>query len=607
MVLAVAALLLSSYMADSVAAIGRVRSGVRAGSLELGGRNASEASALLTERANLLTSQPVEAFGETRRMSVSPSEIDFTPDVEATFEAAMDVGRRGNVFVRLWHRVRALFASTDVGWHSGFDRDATKLLVETWGGTIDTEGHEAGIEARGDTLVPIGAVPARKLDRDGAVQVIVEGLETWPRRSMELPIQVEPRRTDIDDARRAAETANRWVRAPIRLVAPDGTRATLDRVELASMLEAAPKRSGGEWGLEVRFSEERISEQLGQRMLLHEREARSASFVVQGATVSVAAAQDGRKFDAAATAAELAKAARRDEPRVAQAVFEAVEPNLTTEQARALRITERASTFTTQHACCQTRVKNIHRIADTVDGAIVRPGESFSLNDYVGERTTEKGYLLAPMIYDGEFRDAVGGGVSQFATTMFNAIFFGGYKVDSHKPHTYYISRYPAGREATVSYPHPDLKFTNNSGAGVLIKTSYSETSITVSFYGDKEGKVVTAEAGPQTNPTNYETKHVENPALPPGQQRVVQKGAPGFDIVVFRIITQNGDENRQRFFTRYRAQPAIVEVGPGPAPCPTPEPGTFPGQTTPCPSESPGQSPEPSETPEPPETPEPD
>lgn len=605
--LAVVALVLSSYMADSVASVGRIRSGVKAGSLELGGHADEEARTLLTERAELLLSQPVEAFADTRRVSAAPSEIDFEPNVEATLRTAMDVGRRGNVIVRVWHRVRALFASTDVGWQSDFDGDTLERIVRTWAEAIDTPGHEAGIEARGDTIVALGAVPARKLDRKAAMDVVVEGLETWPRRSMELPLAVEQRRTDIEDARKAAETANEWIRAPIRLAAPDGSRTTLSRVALAGMLEAVPRRNVGQWELEVRFSPKRVADELGDVMKAYEQDAKSASFVVQGSRVSVAAAEEGRTFDAKATAIELAKAARRDEPRTAQAVFDDVEPELSTEQARALKITELVSTFTTNHPCCQTRVKNIHRIADTVDDAIVRPGESFSLNDYVGERTVEKGYLLAPMIYDGEFRDAVGGGVSQFATTMYNAIFFGGYKIDSHKAHTYYISRYPPGREATVSYPSPDLKFTNTSGAGILIKTSYSETSITVSFYGDKEGKLVTAEAGPRTNPTNYETRYVENPALPRGSQKVVQKGGQGFDIVVWRIITQNGQERREKFFTRYRAQPEIIEVSSEGSPCPTPATGEFPFEATPCPtapsapaSPAPSPSPEPSPSPSP-------
>jgi vancomycin resistance protein YoaR len=242
-------------------------------------------------------------------------------------------------------------------------------------------------------------------------------------------------------------------------------------------------------------------------------------------------------------------------------------------------------------------VSNIHKIADIVDGAIVRPGASFSLNGYVGPRTAEKGYVLAPMIFDGEYRDDIGGGVSQFATTMYNTIFFGGYRFESYKPHSYYISRYPPGREATISWPHPDLRFTNNSSSGILVKTYYSSTSITVAFYGDKEGRVVTAESGERTNFTNPEEQRKANPSLPPGQQRVAQRGAQGFDIVVWRVINRNGEQTRHRFFTRYKAQPTIIEVGPEtPPPSPTPTPtdddrGRRPRET-PTPAPTPPPSP---------------
>ena len=127
---ALAALLLASYTADAVVTIGRVRSGVQAGSLKLGGKTRDEAKKLLDERAELLISQPVELFADNHRITVSPSEIGFRPDVDATLDAAAEVGRTGNFIVRLWHRVRSLFASTDVGWESTHDTKAAKLLVE---------------------------------------------------------------------------------------------------------------------------------------------------------------------------------------------------------------------------------------------------------------------------------------------------------------------------------------------------------------------------------------------------------------------------------------------------------------------------------------------
>lgn len=568
-IVALGALLLSMYTANAVASIGRVRSGVTAGSLKLGGKTEDEARKLLNERAQLLISEPVELFADNHRITVSPTEIGFRPDVEATLEEASGVGRRGNIFVRLWQRLRALFATTDVGWVSTYDAKEAKLLIDDFASRVDNEGHEAGIEGRAGTIVPVGAVAGRRLDRERSIETIIAGLEAWPRRSMELPISTKSRRTTIDDARAAAKLANEWARDGIVIVAPDDSRSRLSQDQVASMIVAVPKRSGLDWALSVRFSSDRVKSALGDSMARFEQDARNATFAVNGALASVVAGQEGRKFSAGRTAERLADAAHRSDDRIAEAAFSKTEPDLTTKEAQALDVHELVSSFTTNHPCCAPRVTNIHKIADTVNGAIIKPGATFSLNGFVGPRTVEKGYVLAPMIFDGEYRDDVGGGVSQFATTMYNAIFFGGYRINTHKAHTYYISRYPAGREATVSWPSPDLAFTNDSSSGIFVRTSYDNTSVTVSFYGDKDGKTVTAETGERTNPTKPEEQRRENPDLAPGEERVFQEGHDGFDIEVFRVIRRDGRETRQRFFTRYKAEPRIIEFGPGGSPSP--------------------------------------
>ena len=152
-------------------------------------------------------------------------------------------------------------------------------------------------------------------------------------------------------------------------------------------------------------------------------------------------------------------------------------------QAAKLGIVEMVSEFTTNHNCCESRVDNIHRIADIVRGVVIHPGETFSINDYVGERTTEKGFVPAGTIQFGRFEDGVGGGISQFATTMFNAAFFAGMEFEEYQSHSLYIDRYPYGREATLSYPHPDLVMTNNTPYGVLLWPTYTDTSVTVQMW----------------------------------------------------------------------------------------------------------------------------
>lgn len=140
--------------------------------------------------------------------------------------------------------------------------------------------------------------------------------------------------------------------------------------------------------------------------------------------------------------------------------------------------------FTTYHKCCESRVTNIHLIADAADGAVVQPGDTWSLNEHVGQRTEAKGYVPAGAINGGELVAEVGGGTSQFATTLYNAIFFAGLEDVYHRPHSIYFGRYPLGREATLGWTLPDVVFRNDTDYPVTIETSYTDTSITVQLVG---------------------------------------------------------------------------------------------------------------------------
>lgn len=157
---------------------------------------------------------------------------------------------------------------------------------------------------------------------------------------------------------------------------------------------------------------------------------------------------------------------------------------------------EKLASFTTYHHCCEPRVTNIHVMADAMDGAVVYPGFTFSLNDYLGPRSRSKGYVAAPILLNGESYCCdhplnIGGGTSQFGTTIYNAIFRSGYEIVDHKPHSRYIDRYPLGIEATLGYPTPDVVFTNDTLTPVTIRTSHTATSITVTMYGNDMGRDV--------------------------------------------------------------------------------------------------------------------
>ena len=148
---------------------------------------------------------------------------------------------------------------------------------------------------------------------------------------------------------------------------------------------------------------------------------------------------------------------------------EVVDPEFTTADAKKLKIKERVSSFSTYFPYAEYRNINQGRAAELIDGTILEPGETFSMNDTVGERTAANGFTKGTIISGGVFREELGGGVSQVATTTYNAAFFAGMDDVEHHPHAFYLDRYPMGREATLYYGSLDLRFKNSTKYGVLI------------------------------------------------------------------------------------------------------------------------------------------
>jgi hypothetical protein len=281
-------------------------------------------------------------------------------------------------------------------------------------------------------------------------------------------------------------------------------------------------------------------------------------------------------------------------------VVEHADPSVTTESLEAMGIRHLVSSFTTYMDCCQNRVVNIQLMADAVDMAIVAPGGNFNLNAYVGPRTEAKGYLPAGTIINFQLVDTIGGGVSQFATTLYNAVFWGGYQDIEHRPHTQWFSRYPEGIEATVNWGGPELIFRNNTDRHILINTRHTGTSVTVRIFGDNDGRIVKGEqrggrthlsvvpGGPNARVVEanvserFNIREPQPPIYEPDptygvdQQTIRQSAREGWSVTVSRRITRGGEQISYReWVVTYVAQRAIFVVHPCKVPgqehtCPT-------------------------------------
>jgi vancomycin resistance protein YoaR len=276
------------------------------------------------------------------------------------------------------------------------------------------------------------------------------------------------------------------------------------------------------------------------------------------------AADDARFEEARRTLNHIAVVAGAGVAAILLLLLVLVSPASASAATRAGAEIQPVASFTTRFTCCPPRVHNIRRAAQLLDGRLIPPGARFSMNTALGRRTRARGFVPAPMISGGRLVDSVGGGISQVATTLFNAAFFAGLRLVAHTPHSFYITRYPMGREATISWGGPELVFDNDWSAALRMRLLVSSTAISVKFYSATLGRRIRSWSG---RPYAYQqptTRVLHNPGLPLGARRVVQEsGPPGFTIEYGRRVFRDGRRiSDERWRVRYQPEDRIIEVG---------------------------------------------
>ena len=275
-----------------------------------------------------------------------------------------------------------------------------------------------------------------------------------------------------------------------------------------------------------------------------ESKPRDARITFSGTKAVVVPSAAGATLDEKSVVASFVPALTSP-TRTATVVTAVVQPKLTTAAAEKIKPREVVSTFTTYFPYNPPRTENITIAARTLNGTYVGPGEQFSLNKVLGQRTAAKGYNPAPVINNGRLTTDYGGGISQLSTTTFNAAFFSGVRIDEYLAHSFYISRYPEGREATISWPDVDQKWTNDTGYGILIQSFVSKGSVTVTFHGTKVWDVE-AVKGPRRNVKQPRTIVDDKPGC------VTQSPSTGFDVTVSRIFKKAGKTVRTSTFNTH-------------------------------------------------------
>ncbi|WP_432541918.1 VanW family protein [Kineococcus sp. SYSU DK002] len=564
------------YCAAALALGGHAPRGTTVLGADVGGQDRAAVERVLGDRARDLQTRPltldVTGAGATTSGQVVPGDSGLAVDVAGTAERL--TGPAWNP-ADLWRHVAGGTTTTpDVDVDTGALTAALQPLADSVAlapveGAVTFDVRDGGVVEPAVTAPTAG----RSLDARAAAGTVAAGwLDGGP-----IALRAAVAEPSVDDAgiRAAVDAIARPAVAGDLVVAGGGREATLAPAGFAPALAVRPV--DGEAALVV--DGPRLQAALVAADPQFETAPQDARIQIAGDVPQVVPAVTGRAapvedLAAAATAALTGSApTRRAEVQLVES-----QPELTTEELTGLGIRERISTFATTLTSDAKRTENIRIAAGYVNGTILRPGEEFSLNDTVGERTAARGFNKAPVIANGRLVDDYGGGVSQLSTTLFNNVFFAGLDELEHRPHSLYISRYPEGREATLDWRSIDNRFRNDSGHGVYIEAGIVGNKVVVSMYGTKFMDVESV-TSPRRNVrpgrTVYDTSASCRPNSTPHT---------GFTVDVTRVMTPvgGGPQQRETWTTTYNTDNRVV-CGPDPsAPKPAPAAPAAPAPAAP-------------------------
>lgn len=544
--IAILLLPLGVFSADAASAEGEVARNVSVGGVDLSGL--SEEDALLKMRsheANLIATQASFQINN-KTYQLDPRSVGLTVDTEGAVEAAMNQRRDGGMISRFADWISGFSRPIELPLPMTVDHAAIDDHLDTWQlNAIPNPAFEGAVGVVYGEVVAQYPKAGQKLDMERAHALVVSSLGALPRLATELPVTTSQAQLTEGEIDAVAADMREIIDDPVTLSnSRIGFSMTFSKENLQEAVRAEFQSEPP--AFEVVLDDDAVVAAVDPHRPNFELAPVSAKFEVNLANndVSIIPSSHGTLLDLPGVKASLLEAARGsgfgDFP-----LLQGDEPRTTTEEAESYGNLGLVAEFTTQHPSGEDRVINIQRMADEVDGAIVYPGGSFSLNDRVGQRTLADGYVAAPAIIGGEPYCCdnganIGGGVSQFATTLFNAAFFGCYQDVRHTPHSLYFPRYPEGREATLGYPGPDLVIGNNSEAPMIIKTHYSSGSITVKIFGNNGGKKCKAVTSERYDIEDPEDELIadETGTMRPGSREHVRSGMRGFSVDVTRIIT---------------------------------------------------------------------
>jgi vancomycin resistance protein YoaR len=539
------------YLAGLLVTGGEIEAGTTVRGVDIGGLSRAEAARKLEERLVAAGPRQLPVQVGDRTGVIDPRQAGLGFDIPETLDRAESTG------VDPVSVIGGLFRSGGaVEPVVRMDEDRARAALGKLARTLDQKARDGAVSFDDGRIVQTAARTGYALDVDAAADALRDPFLRGATGSVTvLPARETGPKVTAEEVRRAVrEFARPAMSAPVTLTA-GGRRFTLTPAALGEHLTLRPDGSGR---LTPRLDAKGLRAAPAVADALNDLPAtpRDARLGLEGDKVVVTAdEQPGIEVtDKALGKAVLPLLTKSGSARAGEVPVRRIQPEITRDNAARLGLTEKMSSFTVHFEPAPYRTTNIGRAVELINGSLVMPDETWSFNRTVGERTEANGFVEGIMILGGKYTKAPGGGVSAVATTVFNAMFFAGVKPVEYGAHSFYIERYPEGREATVAWGSLDLRFANDSGKALYIQAESTDTSVTVTFLGTKKYDEVASVKGPRTNVQEPDTR------VSTDEKCVPQTPLEGFDVTVERVFRDGGREvRREPFRTRYTPRDEIT------------------------------------------------
>lgn len=571
-----AAALVLACLALSLLQGGKVASGTSVAGVDVGGLSKSEAQDKLTAEAARIGNKPVTVKTNDQSFQVVPAKAGLAIDVPASLDGLTRSALNPANITKLFgggEERNAVVKSQSTALVDAVDQASRSVLTDApKDGSVSFEKGEVKV---------VRSEPGQGVNAEDLASQIGKG---WPAKTeYSAPVaEREGRLKNSEITRFVDEFATKAMSDPVT-VTNGSVNTELTPRQLSDMLKVNNK-SGK---LSATIDNKLVADTVLEQKPTLEKPAKNAKVTLIDGKPSVTPSEDGTTIDEAKLGPAVFAALTSDS-RTATIVAKPSKAKITTDDVKALNTTDVISEFRSKFpggASNAARTKNIRVALSFLDGQVVGAGEQFSLIQALGGDTTAaQGYVEAPTIQDGHERAALGGGVSQVSTTVYNTAFFAGVQLDSHKAHSFWIPRYPMGREATLWIPHIDNKWTNTTGAPILIQAGVQGNEVVMRFFGKKTFTVESNTGGKYavTQPKTIYDDHPGCIRVPPEQ---------GFSVDVSRVVKKDGVvvENKTTTTTYKPANNIICGKAPsgGGDKKPAKTSGSTPTGTTPSPSAS--------------------